>query len=410
MTPFQMALLSLIRRRIPTLIALIAIALSVATSGVLLRLYLLSGSRFQTMGLGPDAIVGAKAGGLEILLGSLNGEGAYPGFLPDQLYRSLKAEQTVHFEDGENATPSFIRSITPYLYFAQYRGARVIGTDESFLRRSGANSLQFREGMWAQNPKEVVVGAQFASKEDLHVGNRIEITPYVGGDLSAQKVEVTVVGILEPTFTYWDQCLYADVGFGQFVLSQLQLDGKSIWKNNVLHYFLINLNQAGYPPLESLINRRTVAQAISVEQEKKKLADLTGNGRELGLLISAFIMLLGGLSVAAMLATRFDAMSVQLAVLRAIGFKRSEVGRWLLWEGFVLGVLACGIGAILDAMIFPILCKSLGSALPPQDLLNMPLHQSATVWGAAIFATMFAVFIPLIRLYRQDVHQALKGL
>jgi putative ABC transport system permease protein len=110
-----------------------------------------------------------------------------------------------------------------------------------------------------------------------------------------------------------------------------------------------------------------------------------------------------------MLITRFDAMSVQLAVLRAIGYGRREIGMWLIWEGFLLGLAGCLVGMVIDGSTFPILRDLLGSALPPADLIASSFLESYPVWIVTVPATVFAIFIPLIRLYRQDVHQALKG-
>src|SRR4051812_11418281 len=98
MTPLRLARLSLTRHLFATAITVAAIGLSVACGGILLRLYLLSESRFEALGRAGDAIVGAKAGGIEILLGSANGEGAYPDYLPYKLFETLRAQQNVQFE------------------------------------------------------------------------------------------------------------------------------------------------------------------------------------------------------------------------------------------------------------------------------------------------------------------------
>src|ERR1700722_18505955 len=112
MTPLRLALLSLARRRVPTIITVVAIAMSVACAGILFRLYHLSASRFDSLGRGWEAVVGAKAGGIEILLSSLNAEGPYPDYLPYVLYESLRANRTVQFEDGHTSEPSYIRGIS----------------------------------------------------------------------------------------------------------------------------------------------------------------------------------------------------------------------------------------------------------------------------------------------------------
>jgi putative ABC transport system permease protein len=152
-----------------------------------------------------------------------------------------------------------------------------------------------------------------------------------------------------------------------------------------------------------------VAQVISAKAEVKKLEDLTGTGQNLGLLVSVMIVCLGAIGVMAMMVTRFDAMSTQLAVLRAMGYEKKEIRSWLLWEGTLLGLGACAVGALLDLITFPIVRNLLGSALPPSEFVSIPIWQSSPVWIAATIGTISAIFIPLYRLYHQDVHSALRA-
>jgi putative ABC transport system permease protein len=249
-----------------------------------------------------------------------------------------------------------------------------------------------------------------ARKQTLAIGQTIIVQPWIGDEKQereAAPVNLNVVGILKPTGTAWDNALFAPLESAQKVFTQNPLGARSIWGANVLNYYLVYLRPDGMPQLEGLVNGRTVAEVVAVDQEKAQLEELTGTGRDLGVLMCVLILCLGGLTVAAMMATRFDAMTVQLAVLRALGYARSEITGWLIWEGVLLGASACAIGAAFDAILLPILRLMLGSALPP--LISVPLYASWPVWLAAIAATVAAVFVPLIRLYHQDVHQALKG-
>jgi putative ABC transport system permease protein len=411
MSLFRLAFLNLWRRKTPTLIALLSIGISVACGGILLRLYLLSNSRFASLGKGGDALVGAKAGGIEILLGALNLEGPYPGFIPAKLYFSLKDRKSVGFEDGYKSQPSYVQSVIPFLYFGKYRNYRVIGTDESFLHRPIAeDSLTLARGNWFTGNEEIVVGSEVAARERIQVGDKLIVDRWTGNDpTSASPLTFTVSGVLSPTDSVWDRALYGDLNQAQKVLSESDLAGRSIWKSEVLHYFLIYVSPEGLPALESLINRRTVAQVVSVPAQIESLERLTGTGRQLGLWITALIVLLAGLGVASMMATRFDAMAIQLAVLRALGYERKQIAAWLIWEGKLLGWSACLLGGILDAALFPWLRGLLGATLPPPPLVDSFLWQSWPVWGMAILATILAVVLPVIRIYGQDVHSSLRG-
>jgi putative ABC transport system permease protein len=416
MNPFRLAFLSLTRRKISTTIALLAIAISVASSGMLLRLYLLSGARFSEMAEGPDAIVGAKSGGIEVLLGSLNLEGDFPGFLPNALFEALRRQTAVRFEDGSEESPSSIRSLIPFVYFGRFKNFRVIGTDPSFLnQRSKTGQISLQKGRWIQSQGEIVLGAEVARVTNVELGESLRVEVWTGDEptrhLSHEKthLDLKVVGVLSSTKGAWDRGIYSSVQQAHDAFKKVAWGHRSIWGGEVLHYYLAYLEPGGFSSLRSLIDHRTVGQIISVSEQKKKLQELTGTGWRLGIGMSSFILLLGGLSVAGMLVARFDGMNTQFAVLRALGYKKAEVGSWLLWEGFLLGVTGCVLGAMIDGMAFPVLKSLLGAALPQTEWMRMPLYQSYPVWFVAVFATTAAVFIPLWRLYRQDVHFSLQG-
>ena len=417
MTSFRLALLNLLRHRMPTVITVLSTAIAIACSGILLRLNLLSESRFSAMGAGGDAIVGAKAGGIEILLGALNAEGKYPGYLPMKLFESLRAEQTVKFEDGAQAKPNFIKSVIPIVVFGHFNENWVVGTDETFMfRPRSEDSPKLHDGSWAADANQVVVGSRVAAKSGLKVGDTLRYTPWLASSsITAEGVlqELKVTGVLEPTHSSWDRELFTNLTTAQAALASPELrptlNRESIWGNQVLSYFLVYLEPNGFSGLEALINRRTVGQAVLVTEQRERLADLTGTGKNLGIFVTVLILLLSGLSVSAMLITRFEAMSPQLAVLRAIGYKKKQLGAWLLWEGFLLGVGACLIGAVLDAAGFPLMRAALGSALPSSEIVQSSIFFSAPIWITAIAFTILSVLVPLWRVYRQDVHAALRN-
>jgi putative ABC transport system permease protein len=417
MTSFELATKSLIRRPLSSVLAILSIALAVGCCGVLLRIYLLMNQRFSTLARGGDAIVGAKAGGIEILLNALNGEGPYPDFLPYKLFESLKAQQGVRFEDGAQSEPDYLRQTIPVLYFARFHDDRVMGTDNSFFNRpAGEASLTLRDGHLAEANKDIVLGSAVADKYNLKMNDDIILRLWVGdraepnGDgTHGPDLKFKITGVLNPTHTMWDRELYTTVAGAQEVVAAAPgLQTRSIWGASVLNYFLVYLKPNGFQPLKDLINKRTIGQSIFVLDEKKNLEELTGTGQTIGFFVSALVILLGGLSVASMLVTRFDAMGVQLAVLRAIGYKKSAIAAALLWEGFLLGLVACLVGIAIDLAAFPLMRYLLGGSLPPSDVIDSSIIYSSPVWVAALIATISSVLFPLLKLYRQDVHRSLQ--
>lgn len=417
LTPFRLAFLNLIRRKSSTIIALISMTVAVASAGILLKLYILTNNRFATIAKGGDVIVGAKAGEISILLSSLNLEGKYPDFLPYNLFETLRNQKTVYFEDRTKSKPSYIELVIPFVYFGKYKQYRLIGTDESFLNRpTNEDSVQISEGRWANNLAEVNLGAEVAKKENLLLGDVINVVSWTkntgqDNEISSDsfRFDLKVVGIYSKTNSAWDRGIYSNLKQAQLVLSQSDLSKSSIWKSKILHYFLIYVNPSGLEQLSSLINRRTVGQIIKVSEEKKHLLELTGTGMQLLLIINLLIILLGGLSITAVMTTKFDSMNVQFAILRALGFTQNEIIKWAIWEGLLLGGISSLLGGILDSILFLVLRTGLGSILPDMSVMPSPFYLSLPVWFVAIMSTMLAVLLPMIKMQKQNIHLALKG-
>ena len=411
MSPFRLAFLSLTRRKLSSFIALLSIAISVATSGILFRLYLLTNERFSTIAPACDAIVGAKSGGIEILLGALNLEGHYPGYLPQKLFESLASQEKVKFSDGASSEPNYIRAVVPYLYFAKFGAYRVLGTNASFFDRLAVKLNFSQGGLWTK-PTSLIVGSAVAKAKSLAPGSIAKVDLWTGSknSLVSPPLSFEVSGVLAPTNSAWDYAAFVDYQFAQSVLSQVNLGESTIWQNQVLNYFLISIDQKGKSRLESLINKRTVGQVAWVEEEKAHLNKLTSAGREIGFLISSLVMLLGGLGVTAMMTTRFEAMNLQIAVVRAIGYTRSEISSWLFYEGLLLGLTSTLIGAAIEFLGFPFVKSLLGDSIPNLEWMNSSNIQSWPIWMISVFATIAALVLPMLRLVNQNIHDQLKGL
>lgn len=426
MTSLKLAYLDLTRRPLSSAIACVSIALSVATAGVLLRVSNLAERRYSSVASGTEALIGAKAGDLDILLGALNGEVSrtdQTGYLPLKLYESLKAQASVRFEDGTKTEPRFIRAITPFVYAGFLDGAAAVGTDDSLLRRG----LRPDEGEFPSRIAELAVGSALASRHGYRVGQVVDVSPLPPApagtgpepapETLGRPLPFRITAILEPTGSAWDFQAWMTLESARGLLAHTRLKN-SIWGTDVLNYFLIDLqpnsdaNSGGANPdafirLKALVNDRTVGQAVDVAQARDRLRELTGTGRDLGLTIATLVLLMAVLSLASVLITRFESLSLQLAVLRAIGYSRGELARWLLFEGLILGLLACVAGAALDAAAFPLLRAALASSLPSS--LPSSILESAPIWIAALVATVLSVAIPIVRASRQDVHTALRA-
>jgi ABC-type antimicrobial peptide transport system permease subunit len=408
---FQLAFLSLTRHRLTSLIAIISVTLAIACCGLLLRIHKLSESRFETLGSGGDSIVGAKSGGADILLSALNSEGGYPDYLPQKLFDSLKAQQFVQHGDGVVTSSGYIKNIIPILILGYFDKYRVLATDDSFYsQRLVNNNGVLSVGRLPGKIDEVVVGAAVAKSKGLSLGSRVQMTIWIDDERPSQHT-LDVVGILKPTRSNWDINVYVDLATSRSLLLPHidRISKKSIWGTDVLHYFLVDLAPGSYDEFASLINKRTVGQAIHISTEKDKLNQLYGAGQKIGLLISFVVILLASLCIGSLLTARFDNMRTQIAVLRALGYGRLRLMSWWVWESVIIGVLGILLGILFDMVTFPYVRQLLGSSLPPAELVHSSVFLSYPVWIAAFGSILLSVLFPLWVLVSRDVHSQLRG-
>jgi hypothetical protein len=417
MKPIRLAWLNLIRHRFSTVTTIVAITLSVGVSGILFHLYRLSTSRFNSISLIGDAVVGAKANSLDILLSSLNFEGDFPGFVPHKLYESLRERQSVKFEDGAQTQGLSFSRVFPFTFVGRLDpvgpngrvgSARLVATEPQFI---GAAPLAV--GQWDDSAGSCIAGAAAARARGWKVGQTIELDTWLGPHIPSRRISLKLSGIMVALDSSWDDAVFTNPETQKQILSTAAADLPSIWNTDVVHYMVFQMAENQFPPLRDLVNSRTVSQAIDVSAELNRLRDLTGTGRELGLSIALLIIALGALCVVAMLVARFDALGVQIAVLRASGFSLSEIASWLLWEGFFLGLTSVVLGTVLQLAAIPVLEIVLAQWIPVQSGTGAHalFSESLAIVGSTAFvATLFAAFIPFLRLSRQNIHDALRGI
>lgn len=411
MSPAKIAYLHLVRRRLSSLIVLLGIVLAVATSGILLRLYSLSNARFASLIHTGDAIIGAKSGALDLLLGMLNFEGDYPEYIPANLYTTLKNQESLHFEDKATVDPQFIRGVFPFVLMAKADSFRVYATAYEFFSFKESSLPEISDGSAPGALNQVVVGSEVAARLGLKVGATLPARTWIGGEPNSENAQsLQVVGIFKSTGHAWDRVILAGWDTAEKVFNDNSLLFRTPWGTKVMNFMLVYLKDGGFAHLDSLINRRTVAQMISVGEGERKLQELTGAGRELGLLVAGIILLLGFSSVASMMIGRFESMNVQLAVLRALGYSRQDLMKVLLFEAVYLGLGACLLGACLDAAIFPWLRSLLGANLPGADAVSVTIWQSWPVWGAIIAGNLLSVLYPIWRISKQNIHTSLRSI
>ncbi len=349
MTAFQMAWLHFKRQKLQTLLIVLSLTMALTCSGLLLRVYALSQTRYQNLPSDVSAILGPKSGGIEILLGSLNMESKFHGVVPENLFRSLRAGADIRFEDGTVVQSKDItQAVIPITFIGSYAGHSVIATDESFFSEV------------PPKPDEIWVGWQAAAQTGLKVGDSLAVS--IKGTISKKEVQKTlrVAKILNKKNNSWDGALFVGNDNTEAWLLETQ-SIHPVWKNKILNYVLFKMPVKGFVPLQSLINDRTVSQLIWVEAEKQKLADLTDSAKDLGFIIVIVIFALAGFSIFGMMSIRSQTLRVSVATLEAIGYLPVYIYSWIFYEALLVGTCSSLLAVVLQWISFSFVRSTLGS-------------------------------------------------
>ncbi|MGZ3790242.1 MAG: hypothetical protein ACXVLQ_17045, partial [Bacteriovorax sp.] len=266
MNALQYALIHLQRKKTSTAICLISITLTVLITSLIWRTTLFELGRFSTMAETGDSVVGAKDDSTSILLGALNFEGTYPGFIPLELFYGLRDHQPE------------IKKMVPVLISSRFYQHRVISTDSSFFDRAPYEApLTLESGQYPTSLGEVLVGANIAGNYHLKISDTLPLTPWLGDKTpkGQRPVFVKIVGILRPTSLSFDNLLYTNLEQGLSIARGFLGNQSDSWHGNVLNYFYL-YSMAGKKDFQNkFINQKTVAQLINIADEKEKLKELT---------------------------------------------------------------------------------------------------------------------------------------
>ena len=424
MTPFRMAALHLHRQRGQTLIIIVSLTLALWCASLLVNLATQSGQRYEKLPHGVDAIVGAKSGGVEILLGALEGPAPAPedltshlnslramdqqALLPANLFETLKRGADIHFEDGVVvSSQSFTKVTTPLMYFGFAGPFSVLATDETikeFLTTSSDEkfpTLQLEteeSGLTTQ----AWVGWQAAERLGLKNQETFKVK------LADQSLITFKVGKIIPRQNNnWDQKILVPLEAAQKWRSSAGWL-HPVWKDKVLNFILIKWQLQPKPEsiqgLQSLINDRTVSQLIFVDSEIEKLKSWTGTAQGVGASIVILILALAGVAIAGIWLIRADHLRVSVATLRAIGYSQSFLRNWLFSEALILGAIS-GLWALaLNFVSIQFILREL-----PNPWFQFDSNPQFFILIEGMALSLLASALPFWRVTRVSIHDELKS-
>ncbi|MEM6299111.1 MAG: ABC transporter permease [Bacteroidota bacterium] len=174
---------------------LILLTMGVGIISLLLVLENNLNQKFEKNLEGISMVVGAKGSPLQLILSSVYHLDAPTGNI------SLAESEKIRRHP-------MVKAAIPLAYGDSYQGYRIVGTDESYLKKYQA---ELAEGKRWEETFEVTAGAQAAKQLRLKIGDTFQSAHGLDGFGETHDTDFRVVGILKSTGTVADQLLLTDI-------------------------------------------------------------------------------------------------------------------------------------------------------------------------------------------------------
>ena len=391
-------------------------------------------------GLGYNMIVGAKGSPLQLVLNSVYFvskpiENISWGFYQEFLPGAERADGV----DGKYAAST--RTAVPICMGDYFRSFRVVGTNAAFfgrLTRGDGEPFRFAAGANFSDDDFFggVLGATVAETLGLRVGD--SFAPTHGADDGKVHDPFKVVGVLARTDTPIDRGVFVNMeGFYlQEGHAKPVADGADTTpspnaaaqhpsghaplpfaQREVTSILLETASLPGLPAeltamgLRTAINEGRDGQAALPVAEIRQLLDLFVRPLELLLLlVTALVVLVSAIGILVSMVGSSLERSRDVAIMRALGARRSHVLATVLIEAVLLavggGLAGWVLGHLLVGAIGPWITTNAGvrasvfSAAPLAEALLVPF---------LVVLAIVAALLPAIAAYRTDVAKWLQG-
>ncbi|MEM7700569.1 MAG: ABC transporter permease [Pseudomonadota bacterium] len=428
----SLALAYLRDRPLTTALNVLLLTISVAMLVLLLQLGNQAGERFERDARGVDLVVGAKGSPLQLILSSVFHVDQPTGNVPYSSLGLLRRD------------PAVARAV-PLALGDNFRGYRIVGTDESF---ADLYNTQIAQGRTFDAPLDAVLGSSVAAQTGAKLGQRFVgshgLQEDDGGEQGHDHAPFKVVGTLEPTGTVADRLILTsyetvwDVhGIGhdhdheghdhsddahdhqdeehdhdsasdetEATPQILQAEGNGL-EQELTALLVSYRNASGAIRIPSLINRQTEMQSAVPATETARLLELLGASLDGVRLFAWLLAMTGGLAIFVALLNMARTREGDLALLRVMGATRVQVFATVIMEGLLTAALGAILG-VFAAHGLIMVAQSNFATLSDLGLSAWQIGSGEAILVLAVLVIGFlAALIPAWRVYNVDPAQTL---
>lgn len=339
-----------------------------------------------------NLLVGPKGSGLQLLLNTCFHVDKPVGSVPLSVWESLRRRPGVE-------------AAWPMVGGDNYEGYPLVGTTPSFLtdfELSADHKFAAGRGRMLQRDFEAVIGADVAEATGLEVGHYFHPSHGAGEVAGADHhhhEDFKVVGILEPTGTPHDRCLYVTLD------TMYRMEGH-VGGRIAAILMKVKLQQAA--TLADEINKGTDAMAVFPNSQIDGLFRIVGSARVLLEIVSWLVLASAGVSILVALYNSMADRRRDIAIIRSLGAPAGTVFRLVMLEAVIICVIGAvvGIGAAYGSLAAaaPWARETFGVVLEPA----LPGLRDLLLFCGAAGVGVVAALLPAGLAYRTDVLKNLR--
>ena len=406
---------SLCNRWQTALLAMLAIAMSVALIMTVEKIRRDARSSFTQTVSGTDLIIGARSGAVQLLLYSV--------------FRIGNATNNISWESVEDIRDrDAIDWVIPISLGDSHAGFRVLGTTQDYFthyRYGQKQSLSFAQGKTFSDVFDAVIGSEIAIQLGYKIGDDMVVAHGTGsvGLVEHDKQPFTVSGILEPTGIPVDRAVHVSLegieamhvdwrngaavkgeGTDADTIREMELSPKAVTA------LLVGLKSRSTVFREQrAINtyRAEPLLAVLPGVALQELWNLVGVAEKALLIVSICVVVAGLVNLISVLLAGLNERRREMAVLRSSGARPLHVFLLLCIESTVLT-----IGGILAGLLLHYVLTSLGSIYIQERFglsinLSLPDLTDLKILVTIAIAGLLAGTLPALQAYRKSLADGL---
>ncbi|PVZ72492.1 ABC transporter permease [Pelagibaculum spongiae] len=413
---FKLALQSLWNRRLTAALTIFSITISVVLLLGVERMRYEARDNFTRTIAGTDLLVGARSGGIQLLLYSVFHIGDATNNMRWSSIEAIRKQKKVDW-------------VVPLSLGDSHQGFRVVGTEKNIFKRykfGNKQSLTFAQGQTFDGVFQAVLGADVASQLNYQIDQKIVLSHGVEKNSLQQHQDkpFSVSGILQRTGTPLDRAILVSLqGIEALHIDWLDgapaIPGFSISADRVKQMDLQpKAVTAAFVGLKSRIAAFSVQRWINEYSGEPLMAVLPGvTLQQLWQLISVVEKILLAISLLVVVAglsgmltailTSLNERRREMAILRAVGARPLHIFILLELEALFYGLIGCLAGLaslyLLLGLLGPLLQSQYGITVG----FDWPRQSEWLMLSGVLAGAALVGFIPAWRAYRNALSDGL---